>query len=677
MLTLSLLSAYRGLIIPPKLKLESIEEGFTGNVEHFFGLSTFAPGFVKQLQLPRLSRPQLWLSTSVGPHGLQGGFSAIRDAAALLHPSGAPILGFLKAYCEEVYGRRVWLTLVIKMRFFSFVHWVLFPTWYPAEGVTSWLSRLHKIEEAAGKLRIVAIVDYWTQALMRPLHKMLFAALREIPQDGTFDQEACVNRIKLAIVYAMATAPAGEQVTVYSYDLSSATDRIPLHVYQVLLQEILGPSAATLWKHVLTARKWWDRDFDWDPDEGLKPKGEWIPRKYLVGQPMGAYSSWAMLAVAHHAIVQYCASLEGRVGWFEKYAVVGDDIVIYDDAIANRYLAVMTGLGVQISLEKSIVSKTGVFEFCKRLVTLDGDASGVPVKLIYQAHRFPRDAGSLIRYLDRRGFTLLPVALAKAIGSLTGVGGRWNSPISTLPATIQMVLAMCVQPGFPYWRGIWLINRLPTLNVGELSELLRTGGKIPTDEWGMYGRLETLSFWGFLERCRPGNWTRALETVPVGVTKWLKKSMLVTTSRKVLGHKEALDNLIQRILRWGTPMGWWLMGYTINQVRLLIVAAIAAAVETLTLPGTYKVLWLWVFFQKRVRDRVLEDARGNSLEYLTAVTRAKTRSSFNLSFSSDGDRAARLERRRMNWIHKALRNFGGSLPPFVTDALEDPAKAGD
>lgn len=147
---------------------------------------------------------------------------------------------------------------------------------------------------------------------------------------------------------------------------------------------------------------------------------------------MGAYSSWAMLAVAHHAIVQYCAHLEGLEGWFERYAVVGDDIVIYHDAVAKRYLAVVTGLG--------------------------GDASGIPVKLIYQTFRFPLDVGALLHHLDRRGFSLLPIAVARAVGSLTGVGDRLDKPISTLPATIRMALAMCVRPGFPWWRGIFLVS---------------------------------------------------------------------------------------------------------------------------------------------------------------------------------------------------------------------------
>jgi hypothetical protein len=52
------------------------------------------------------------------------------------------------------------------------------------------IRRLHFIPEAAGKVRVIAIADCWTQWLLKPLHDWIFACLSCIPQDGTFDQEA-------------------------------------------------------------------------------------------------------------------------------------------------------------------------------------------------------------------------------------------------------------------------------------------------------------------------------------------------------------------------------------------------------------------------------------------------------------------------------------------------------
>jgi hypothetical protein len=87
--------------------------------------------------------------------------------------------------------------------------------------------------------------------------------------------------------------------------------------------------------------------------------------RYGVGNPMGAYSSWNSFTLAHHFVVfQACE----RVGirWKEaNYVILGDDIVIGDDAIAKEYLNLMKGYGVSVSLQKTHVSPH-TYEFAKR-----------------------------------------------------------------------------------------------------------------------------------------------------------------------------------------------------------------------------------------------------------------------------------------------------------------------
>jgi hypothetical protein len=55
------------------------------------------------------------------------------------------------------------------------------------------LGKLAVIKEGAGKNRIVALTDYWTQAICLPLHNAIFKILKTIKQDGTFDQHAPVS----------------------------------------------------------------------------------------------------------------------------------------------------------------------------------------------------------------------------------------------------------------------------------------------------------------------------------------------------------------------------------------------------------------------------------------------------------------------------------------------------
>lgn len=75
------------------------------------------------------------------------------------------------------------------------------------------------------------MVDIWTQICMRPLHKALFSFLRDLPNDGTHDQHASVQRcFEKAARYGLS----------FGYDLSAATDRLPIALQQSILESLLG-----------------------------------------------------------------------------------------------------------------------------------------------------------------------------------------------------------------------------------------------------------------------------------------------------------------------------------------------------------------------------------------------------------------------------------------------------
>lgn len=132
-------------------------------------------------------------------------------------------------------------------------------------------------EEAAGKLRVFAMVDVWTQSLLKPLHDALFKMLQSLPNDGTFDQEASFSR---------CVQKAAKSKTAFGYDLSAATDRLPLRLQVSILASLIGASAAKAWGELLVGRGY------------IMPasadKYGYIPGSrlhYSVGQPMGALSS--------------------------------------------------------------------------------------------------------------------------------------------------------------------------------------------------------------------------------------------------------------------------------------------------------------------------------------------------------------------------------------------------
>jgi hypothetical protein len=145
-------------------------------------------------------------------------------------------------------------------------------------------------EEPAGKVRVFAMVTAWDQAVLQPLHLAIFAALKFVPNDATFNQEASVNRCMIKAKEANGS---------WGYDLSAATDRLPLLLQKMILNHFL-PSLGDLWGTLLTSR-------DYSLKGGKKyPTATGIYR-YSTGQPMGALSSWAMLALTHHLIAQLAA----------------------------------------------------------------------------------------------------------------------------------------------------------------------------------------------------------------------------------------------------------------------------------------------------------------------------------------------------------------------------------
>jgi hypothetical protein len=208
-------------------------------------------------------------------------------------------------------------------------------------------------KEEPGKIRVFAMVNLITQALMAPLHEWLFERLRRIPTDGTFDQTGPVDQLVKRL---------GGKGWIASYDLSAATDRLPVSLQVALLEPLLGRTMANLWAYVLVSRPYALPKIAKSYNLGYTKV--W----YKVGQPMGALSSWAMLAMTHHAIVQLAASRAnpGRSGWFMDYALLGDDIVIANKAVAKEYLEIMDCIGVEVGLAKSLISPTCSLEFAKR-----------------------------------------------------------------------------------------------------------------------------------------------------------------------------------------------------------------------------------------------------------------------------------------------------------------------
>lgn len=384
-------------VFPTKVKpdLESILSSFNGLSQSLD--NSLLIKSLKELNLFKKYtnnlKCSLYWSEAAGPNNVIAGFGSINDALALLHKPFVLYDIIKTLLLRGNIGLILYLLSII----------ILFGPIYVlcvSLGITPSykLGRLSVVYDQAGKARVIAITSYWVQLCLKPLHRFLFNKLRELSDvDGTFNQDYPFDRL--------LRRNSKIKPTLYGFDLSAATDRLPI----VLQEDILKLIGFNLpWRTLL--------DIDWYLNfEGTAKVEPFmfdirnIPKldadsnkalalpfnrgnvsvdsiRYAVGQPMGALSSWAMLAITHHVIVIAASILAGKKD-FKDYCVLGDDVVIANDEVAEQYLILMSSLGLSINRQKSVESKDFT-EFAKKLKGFSGlDYSPIGAGLILQTIR--------------------------------------------------------------------------------------------------------------------------------------------------------------------------------------------------------------------------------------------------------------------------------------------------
>lgn len=237
--------------------------------------------------------------------------------------------------------------LYCKIPFFFDVH--------RARKGTSETRKLTVIQDKEGKSREVAILDYWSQGALLPLHNYLSKQLARIPQDCTRDQMSWFKWLKVS-----------DMNSYHSVDLTTATDRFPISIQKQLLTVWFGREYAEHWEYLMVGTP-------------FTYKGEKIT--YKTGNPMGAYSSFTSFAICHHFFV-YLACKRAKKNWKKcKYMILGDDIVIAHDDVAMEYKKLLTEWDIPFNKDKTITSRFG-FEFAKQVRLHNVNISPFPLSAL-------------------------------------------------------------------------------------------------------------------------------------------------------------------------------------------------------------------------------------------------------------------------------------------------------
>jgi len=248
------------------------------------------------------------------------------------------------------------------------------------------------------KTRTIAIGNYWIQEVLKFLHGLSYKLLSELATDGTYNQGSQFSRVQ----------EASKRTGVWSFDLTAATDRFPIEI-QVEFLKSLDEEVGSLWEEILR-----DLPFLYESQTYT----------YAVGQPMGLYSSWAVFALTHHAVIQYAAWLENLKD-FSDYAVLGDDVAIWNPKVAERYRGFLTKLDVTISETKSFIPEHPyepcIAEFAKRFSNKGEEFTPISPKQTQEAWNSYYEIPGYLDWLATHGFEVgsIPVSRIDNLMRLT------------------------------------------------------------------------------------------------------------------------------------------------------------------------------------------------------------------------------------------------------------------
>jgi len=421
-----------------------------------------------------------------GPNSTQGSVAMCnleKDALALYN---SPIWPSFNSYCTEVESMDV--TAVVRTAAKNDPSLFEWPYFVGGDRFGS-LGRV-AFKREPGKVRVFAMLDYWSQSALRGLHEFLLKLLGslnrgEVRLDGTFDQGETVQ-------YLLSKCRSGRRF--YSFDLSSATDRFPVWAQWSLMKVLFGESVANHWRVLLVGRgyafpsirpgkatgQYMDRltvPFGRSAAEATEEYCQ--PLYYAVGQPMGAHSSWAAFTLAHHMVVQWAANRVGKKEWFEDYGILGDDLVIFDRAVAAEYLVLIGRLGVNISMAKSLPGVRQCFEFAKRFIAFGEDCSPLSFR---EFSVFNRSLSGMVEMANRasQARKLRPASVLRALGFGYKSTGRLNSKLSDWPVRFRRVVVALLQPGaamgvkhWEAWVAMRRIQHLDFIPPGGVPRLLQ------------------------------------------------------------------------------------------------------------------------------------------------------------------------------------------------------------
>lgn len=273
------------------------------------------------------------------------------------------------------YNLQKYLQLVDRTDFWNYIT-DLSQSFTP-DGIAVTCSKLVAIEQPENKQRVIAELDYFSQAALLPLHHYLTKVTTSVPNSYVFDQNKGRELVK-----EFTSDPTAQP---QSEDASNWTDRFPMELQESVLKTLFNKEFARSCRRLLTDRR-------------FTVQGQKDSVMYGAGQPMGAFPSFSLANLTHSLYIYWKLSKHGEDP-VKDSAVCGDDVAFRRLSKGyQEYVSGITHLGVQFNPTKGFSSPNSdlrIAEFCKRLYLNGKDLSPLSPKVASLSGRDFKYAGLL------------------------------------------------------------------------------------------------------------------------------------------------------------------------------------------------------------------------------------------------------------------------------------------
>lgn len=265
------------------------------------------------------------------------------------------------------------------------------------------LRYLTAVADKGNKSRLIAISDYWTQVLLRPLMKSVqnIIKVRYRNHCSIDDHNRGFELLKNTI-----------QPGFCSYDIVSWTDVFPAEVQKIALEEIYHAELADLWYNLVVNCYW-----DLKRNKSQKSLPEKV--KYGRGQGMGTAGSFDIATLTSLLILEmiYLEDYGQELG-SALFNETGDDLWAYDpEQYVRKTLEEVLGMEISTPKTKTATDNNLVGEYVSRNINWGKDVSRISANICRALEKNPLDIPEIFKHIKERSDENLSLPLRKMLES--------------------------------------------------------------------------------------------------------------------------------------------------------------------------------------------------------------------------------------------------------------------